>query len=138
MKMQKLVALLALVIGMNVSAQGVQSWQSDEFVMSEGDCLAYASVAPGDYDYDNPFLWLSQYKYSAREFVDMAGWYNTDLFRIWRNAIYARHGYIFKSKDLRNYFSDFSWYRPRYKDVSRKLSKIEQHNIRVLKSLEAQ
>ena len=134
MKKQSLLALLAMVIGFNVSAY---DFQSEVYVSDGGEYLAYASAVPGDYydDY-NPFLWLSQRKYSKREFVEEAGWYNTELFRIWRNAMYARHGYIFKSKDLKAYFSQFSWYRPRYKDVSRKLSQIEQHNIRVLKSLE--
>lgn len=26
------------------------------------------------------------------------------------NEIYARHGYIFKSEDLKNYYKQFSWY----------------------------
>ena len=30
--------------------------------------------------------------------------------RILRNAFYARLGYIFKSKDLIDFFSQFSWY----------------------------
>lgn len=134
MKKQSLLALLAMVIGLNVSAY---DFGSEAYVSEGGEYFVYASVAPGCYYEDyNPYLWLSQYKYSASDFVQEAGWYNTDLFRIWRNAIYARHGYIFKSKDLKAYFSQYSWYRPRYKDVSRKLSQIEQHNIRVLKSLE--
>ena len=33
-----------------------------------------------------------------------------------RNGIYARHGYIFKRNDLRNYFSKKDWYNPQYRD----------------------
>lgn len=32
--------------------------------------------------------------------------------RIARNAIYAQHGYAFKSKDLQDYFQQFDWYIP--------------------------
>lgn len=130
--MKKLMFIMAIIVGLNVSAQDFEY----EVVLTgdyNGEYLAMASVAPSYYD---DFGWLSQRKYSAQEFIDFAGWYNTDLFRIWRNAMYARHGYIFKSKDLKAYFSQYSWYNPRYKDVSRKLTKIEQHNIKVLKSLE--
>jgi hypothetical protein len=32
--------------------------------------------------------------------------------RTLRNTIYAQHGYVFKDKDLREYFSSFPWYFP--------------------------
>lgn len=31
-----------------------------------------------------------------------------------RNEIFARYGYIFKSKDLMEYFAKLSWYEPKY------------------------
>jgi len=34
-----------------------------------------------------------------------------DQLRLFRNLIYARNGYTFKSKDLREYFSSCSWYK---------------------------
>jgi len=49
--------------------------------------------------------------------------------RILRNEIYARHGYIFKSKDLRDYFSAKDWYHPQYSDVSNLLNTIEKRNV---------
>ena len=49
--------------------------------------------------------------------------------RIIKNEIFARHGYIFKSKDLATYFSKQKWYKPLYKDVTSKLTKIERRNI---------
>ena len=46
------------------------------------------------------------------------------------------HGYIFKSADLRNYFKQFNWYVPRYKDVTRFLNKTEQYNIAFIRRYE--
>jgi len=42
--------------------------------------------------------------------ADIAGMSKQDL-RIARNEIYARHGYIFGSADLKAYFSGCSWYK---------------------------
>ena len=53
--------------------------------------------------------------------------------RIMRGWIYARHGYIFKSQDLRDYFSKIGWYEPRYSDVSSLLSDVEKKNVEFLK-----
>lgn len=47
-----------------------------------------------------------------------------------RNEIYARHGYIFDSPDLTNYYSCYSWYTPRTKDVQ--LTPAEQQSIEAL------
>ncbi len=33
-------------------------------------------------------------------------------YRLLRNLVYARHGYIFRSEDLRAVFSRFTWYEP--------------------------
>lgn len=54
--------------------------------------------------------------------------------KIMRNEIYARHGYIFQSKDMKQYFSKQSWYRPTTSNV--KLSSIEQYNVNFIKSYE--
>ncbi len=37
--------------------------------------------------------------------------------RIIRNTLYAKHGYIFKRKDLTNFFSKTTWYKPEYEQV---------------------
>lgn len=36
--------------------------------------------------------------------------------RVARNLIFARHGYIFKSQDLKDLFSTFNWYEPQVED----------------------
>jgi len=53
--------------------------------------------------------------------------------RLMRNEIYARHGYIFKSPDLKEYFSKYDWYKPRYENVEGQLSDIEKYNIELIK-----
>ena len=81
---------------------------------------------------ENPYLWLSQKKYDDEDFWRMGA--DRKTLRIWRNAIYARHGYIFKSSDLCRHFSKFDWYKPLYHTVT--LTDIETHNVMVIKSLE--
>ncbi|HNV72871.1 MAG TPA: YARHG domain-containing protein, partial [Candidatus Ozemobacteraceae bacterium] len=60
---------------------------------------------------------------------------------ILRNHIYARHGYIFKRGDLKQYFSEFGWYKPEISDsaaIEKKLNATEKQNIALLKKLESQ
>ena len=56
-----------------------------------------------------------------------------------RNEILARHGYTFESENLQEYFLQCSWYNPDTPPgdtSSLKLSKIETHNINMLKEYE--
>lgn len=57
--------------------------------------------------------------------------------QVMRNEIFARHGYIFKTDDMRSYFSQQSWYRPRAADVSGELSAVEKSNAQVIKQYES-
>jgi len=66
---------------------------------------------------------------------DIVGISKSEL-RIIRNEIYARHGYIFNSADLKQHFSKFSWYKPVSADVSASLSDIEKANVAFLKKHE--
>ena len=43
-----------------------------------------------------------------------------------RNEIFAEYGYRFKSEDWSNYFSQKSWYSPRYDDVNDQLTEIDE------------
>lgn len=54
--------------------------------------------------------------------------------RIMRNEIYARHGYIFSSDDLKQHFSAESWYRAKTRSVT--LNSIEQYNVEYIKQFE--
>lgn len=56
-----------------------------------------------------------------------------------RNEIYARHGYIFKDKALKKYFSKKAWYKPTVKaaDFSESvLNKFEKKNAALISQLE--
>ena len=53
-----------------------------------------------------------------------------------RNTIYARHGYSFSNKGVRQYFDFVEWYIPLYTNVEDKLTQIEKDNIALLKRLE--
>lgn len=80
----------------------------------------------------NPFAWLSTRIATA---ADISGTSKADL-RVMRNAIYARYGMKFKSADLQQYFAQYSWYTPKYDDVSSMLNAIEKKNVAFLKSHE--
>ena len=56
--------------------------------------------------------------------------------KIMRNEIFARHGYIFKTAEMKNHFATKSWYSPRYNDVNNMLTDIEQQNIKTIQQLE--
>lgn len=60
--------------------------------------------------------------------------YSKTELRYARNEIFARHGYIFSSQDLKQYFSSKSWYKPKTKQVH--LSEIESANVKLIKSME--
>lgn len=58
--------------------------------------------------------------------------------RLLRNEIFARHGYIFMSKELTRYFSNFDWYNPTTtaNKIDNKLTEIDRYNISLIKSAE--
>ena len=63
--------------------------------------------------------------------------YDARTLRLMRNAILARHGYVFKSKDLKEYFGKEPWYKPADSNDNIKLSLLEELNIELIKSVEA-
>ena len=56
--------------------------------------------------------------------------------KIMRNEIYARHGYIFQTREMKNYFNNQSWYNPVYYDVTHMLTSLEKSNIAYIKKFE--
>jgi hypothetical protein len=53
-----------------------------------------------------------------------------------RNEIFARHGYIFNSKDLAKYFKTKDWYEPKHEDVDSLLTKTDKKNINLIVGIE--
>jgi hypothetical protein len=59
-----------------------------------------------------------------------------DELKIMRNEIFARHGYCFKKKDLREAFEVFDWYVPATASIVDDLTDIEKKNIQLIKRYE--
>lgn len=62
--------------------------------------------------------------------------YTKDELSYMRNEIYARHGYSFKKKDIRQEFDNKEWYVPMSADVRSELTDVEKKNAELLKSVE--
>ena len=79
-------------------------------------------------------------KYSfASEEILMSGVLNlfsAKELKIMRNEIFARHGYIFKSTDMQNYFAMQKWYKPTSADVTKELTPIERVNVSLINIME--
>ena len=66
-------------------------------------CFEKSSIDDSEMKYHPEYL-------NSIEFQDLLLKDNEEL-RLLRNHIFARHGHSFKSKDLREYFQNKSWYR---------------------------
>lgn len=64
--------------------------------------------------------------------------YSPEMLRVMRNSIYARHGHVFQTADLKDYFSHEPWYKPVNSNESQKLSLLEQLNVDIIKMREAE
>lgn len=56
--------------------------------------------------------------------------------RMMRNEIFARHGHVFESKDLKDYFEGQPWYFPLRKVEPKELTETERENIKLIKKYE--
>ena len=66
---------------------------------------------------------------------DMGGLTSWDL-KVMRNEIFARHGYIFKTNEMKYYFNQQDWYYPKFNDVGSRLTALEKKNIKFIQSYE--
>lgn len=55
---------------------------------------------------------------------------------VWRNQIFAKHGYIFKNEKYTNIFNDFTWYKPKHDNVDHLLSPEEKALVKYIRELE--
>jgi hypothetical protein len=74
---------------------------------------------------------------SAREMVedDLKNLSEFDR-RVLKNEILARHGFIFQNEEMKSYFSEQKWYKPKSKNVDKMLTDIENHNIEIINTYE--
>lgn len=92
----------------------------------------YLSVKSSPTSHLPNYDWASE---RAVTYNDIAGMTKEEL-RIMRNYIFARHGYIFRSKDLTDFFSQYPWYTPMYNNVATHLSTIETKNVAFIQKYE--
>ena len=61
-----------------------------------------------------------------------------DELAIARNEIFARHGYVFKMEEYKNYFEGKTWYKenPSFSGSESELNEYEKANINLIKSYE--
>lgn len=125
------IILVGILIGVLLLVNGNSGMKEDPYVITEHVDEPAATPAEETVISDNPYLWLSEREVT---YSDIAGLDKSEL-RILRNAIYAMHGHTFKSKDLQEYFGQFSWYEPNGSAENR-LSKLERENVMFIKSYE--
>jgi hypothetical protein len=68
------------------------------------------STAPTDQRPDKLFNALKYHTLDMKYFEEKE--LTKDDLKLLRNTIYAQYGYVFKSKDLQDYFAKFEWYLP--------------------------
>lgn len=71
----------------------------------------------------------SQRKLTVDEVTGLGG----DVAQDAINEIYARHGYVFKTKSIQKYYESRSWYHKNYNFSESDLSEIESYNIGLLR-----
>lgn len=67
---------------------------------------------------------------------DLEGWSAQDM-RNLRNAVYARHGRIFETPELRDYFNSRPWYKPRQDHKDSDLTPNDYANLALIKKAES-
>ena len=81
----------------------------------------------------NDYIFPSDRQYITES--DMAGWdQNTALLA--RNEIYARHGYVFQTQEIQNYFAAKDWYTPNPLYDGSGLSDVEKANVDAILAFE--
>ena len=73
--------------------------------------------------------WLMQNRLLSITFL---GKFTKAQLRLMRNEILARRGWVFQSKDLKEYFGSQSWYHPLGNNYSTKISLLEQTNVQLI------
>ena len=101
----------------------------------------------GEFEFTNydPNLNLTSYNKRLKGNYDFASFkllskdelkqYNMAELKYIRNEIFARYGYIFKTSEMKSYFSKKEWYKPTNENVDEYLTEIERKNI-LIKELE--
>lgn len=105
-------------------------WEKSDKLMTltKIECINYT---------DNQDL-KGKYPFASTEILinGILGNFDSKELRTMRNEIFARHGYIFKTADMKTYFEAQDWYSGLYDDVNDKLTDLEKLNIQLIKKHE--
>ena len=114
-----------------MTASGLNAYrtQIDEYGMSEDLDEKPLVLVWNDPD-------RGRWDFLSKDFVSSLP-YTKQTLRIMRNAIMAKHGYVFKSEELKLRFEFESWYTAAPNNESIKLSLIEEMNIALIQTEEA-
>lgn len=98
---------------------------------SVADAVAQSSATDISKSHEPP---KGKYPETSLRLLQSADLDNKSLYelKIMRNEIYARHGYIFNTDEMKKYFLSQPWYSPKHSDVSNSLSNIERDNINMI------
>lgn len=115
--------------------EGIHLYEINE----KGDYLYEWERTPVEYTLKESNPRVGRFDYATNTLLTCKHFrhYKKSTLRIMRNAIMARNGYKFASKDLQDYFSKEPWYKPAASSDDVKLSFIEQMNIELIKAEEA-
>lgn len=84
-------------------------------------------------DSESYYIFPSDHQYITE--ADMSSWdQNTALLA--RNEIYARHGYVFQTQEIQNYFAQQPWYVPDSNFSTDSLSAVEKTNVETISTYE--
>lgn len=112
--------------------------ERQSYVEGQSQSSANGSDASPLESYSTSANGQGQYTFASERLLteeDLIGLTGRDL-KIMRNEIFARHGYIFKTEDMKAHFNSQPWYEGKYDDVSSMLSDIEVKNVSFIKKHE--
>ncbi|MFH1075275.1 MAG: YARHG domain-containing protein [Pseudomonadota bacterium] len=112
----------------------LESDKSVQAVKSPAISIGKASAQTGTVKLSiNPLIWGKYPEGSTRLLtVEDINGINPSEIRIIKNEIFARHSCIFKSPEMKEYFSKVPWYTPQYNDVTSMLTPMENANVAFL------
>ena len=105
---------------------------SDYMQQDTADTTAAESASTADTS-SADYIFPSDRQYITES--DMAGW-DQKTALLARNEIFARHGYVFQTQEIQNYFAAKSWYTPNSSYDGSDLSDVEKANVDTISAYE--
>ncbi|MDR2717822.1 MAG: YARHG domain-containing protein [Treponema sp.] len=122
--------------------KGNEFYRSEIAEVYENDLIyEYDPLYESDLYYDNDFLIDVVYEGNTSALdkaIDskMLDCFDSAELRLLRNMIFAKYNYRFGKKDLRDFFSKFSWYKGAENDVRENMTATDWQNISMIQNLE--